>query len=145
MKNTLILKSKMGTSNELSFCKILNGLDSIGLKLTWSILDFEAMGDLGNGKSILDFESEINTAEKGKILSWNELKDISLRIRQVIFMTLIGTKDSALINRNSIENKNYDDVEIVVNVIDGYFWEIYIKDPLFFKKFKEIFAHLNPK
>ena len=55
-------------------------------------------------------------------------------------MTLVGTKDLTLINRDNIENENYNDVDIMIDVIDGYLCKIFIKDTKFLKQLKEPIA-----
>ncbi len=108
----------------------------------WSILFLEAIGHLDHGKSILSLEQEINNSEKGLTLSWSELKSLAKKFDQVINILIIGVKDKKFLHRYINDNEMHANCDIVIEMVDSFYWEIHSKDMEFIKnlsiKFKQI-------
>ena len=114
-----------------------------GNLLHWSILWLEASGDLGNGQSMILFEEKIAKNEKGLIISWEDLKSLSTKFDQIIELCIIGCKDKNLLNRYENCNIMYKKCDIVIEMIDGSFWEIHSNDELFINKIKNRFNKIE--
>lgn len=96
--------------------------------LYWSILFMDAMGNLGDEKSIPEFENQIRESEKGIFLSWNELYDMATKLEQIIDITIIGCNDIESIRRYDVEQEMYESCDIVIEMIDSGCWEVFSKD-----------------
>ncbi len=99
-----------------------------GNLLHWSILCLEAMGHLGEGKSIVVFEKQINHSEKGLFIDWNDLNILAKKFYQVIDITLIGCEDKNLLRRYENDQEMYETCDIVIEMIDSGRWEVFSKN-----------------
>lgn len=109
----------------------------------WSILCLDAMGDLGEDRSLTVFEEQINSSEEGLFITWKDLNSLASKFHQIIEILLIGCKNKNFLDRykNSAVLKEYEiptemlkSCEIVIQKIDGWFWEIFSKDEKLIKK-----------
>lgn len=96
--------------------------------LHWSILNLYASGHLGEGKSIVDFENQILKSEKGFFISWNDLISLSNKFWEIIQILIIGCKDEKLLHRYESDQEMYETCDIVIELIDSAFWEVFSKD-----------------
>lgn len=94
----------------------------------WSILFLDAIGDLGDKKSIPEFENQILESEKGIFISWKELCNLAKKFEQIIDITILGCKDLESIRRYDIEQEMYESCDIVIEMVDSSYWEIFSKD-----------------
>ncbi|MBI5346279.1 MAG: hypothetical protein HZB76_03975 [Chlamydiae bacterium] len=94
----------------------------------WSILFLEATGHLGEGRSIPIFEKQIYDSEKGLFITWNELNLLSGKFHQVIDIILIGCKDKNLLRRYDNDQEMYETCDIVIEMFDSCYWEVFSKD-----------------
>lgn len=76
---------------------VLQQLD--GSSLHWSILEIEASGDLGEGKSILDLEETIEDSPRGLPISWDDLVALASKLHQVVWGLMIGSPDPAALRK----------------------------------------------
>ena len=108
----------------------------------WSILFLYASGHLGEGKSIPAFEKQIYDSEKGFFIDWNDLNMLSKKFYQIIDITLIGCKNKNLLHRYDTDQKMHETCDIVIEMIDSNYWEVFSKDEELINclthKFKEI-------
>lgn len=109
---------------------------------TWSILFLDATGNLGENKSMPLFEDYIRESEKGFFIDWDDLKILAKKFTQVIDIDLLGCKNIDLIKRYKSDREMYETCDIVIQMIDSSYWEIFsINNNLidkFSTKFKEI-------
>ncbi len=70
-----------------------------GDSIYWSILFLDAMGNLGEGRSLPVFEYQIYDSENGLSISWDDLNALSRKFYQIIDMVLIGSRDKNMIRR----------------------------------------------
>lgn len=96
--------------------------------LLWSILFLWATGDLGDGKSIVDFEKEISALENGLYISWEDLNTLSKKFDQIIDVIIIGSKNKDVLHRYKDNHEMYDTCDIVVQMIDSSYWEVFSQD-----------------
>lgn len=94
----------------------------------WSILFLETSGHLGEGRSIPVFQEQIRQSTRGFIINWNDLIILSKKFNQVIDIDLIGCQDIHLLKRYENNRSMYETCDIVIQMIDGCYWEIFSKD-----------------
>lgn len=121
-------------------------LDEIerGESLHWSILFFDGMGQLKDGKSINDFVEEIDSAERGFFITWNDLNALAKCMQQIRDITIIGCKDLDDIRRHDQEQEMYENRDIVIEMCDTSFWEVFSKDENLIKNLKAKFKDTEP-
>jgi hypothetical protein len=109
--------------------KDILGLIENGSAFYWSILYLEATGDLGPNMSIPVFEQEVVQSEKGICLNWSELVTLSDKLFQTMDIVVIGCTDREQIHRYDSDNDMYNSCDIVIQMIDSGYWEIWSQDP----------------
>ncbi len=116
-----------------------NGVVSVGLldileevhhgsSFYWSILYLEATGPLGEGRSIAAFEKQIYDSENGLFITWEDLKLLCMKFYQIIDISLIGCKNINLLRRYENDQEIHETCDIVIEMIDSTYWEIFSKD-----------------
>ncbi len=113
-----------------------------GMLMNWSILFLDAVGDLGEGKSLPEFEQQIYNSEKGFFIKWDILNILSTQFTQIINIILIGCFDEKLLVRYKDDKEMYETCDIVIEMFDSSFWEVFSKDESMINrlaaKFKEV-------
>ncbi|MGE5196633.1 MAG: hypothetical protein ACM3JI_04825 [Anaerolineae bacterium] len=113
-----------------------------GDQFEWSLFYLQATGDLGKGKSIPEFEQQIIGSEKGFFITWKELNNLSQKFWDLMDITVIGCKDKNLLRRYKNDQEMYKTCDIVIEMIDSGYWEVFSKDEQLInrlaEKFKEI-------
>ena len=94
----------------------------------WSILFLDSMGNLGEGKSIPEFEKQIFDSEKGFFIDWNDLNILSKKFDEIVDITLMGCRDRNLLYRYSNDTEMYRACDIVIKMVDSSYWEVFSKD-----------------
>jgi len=108
----------------------------------WSILYLEAMGHLGEDRSMPVFENQIYNSERGLFILWDDLNLLSKEFYQIIDITIIGCKDKCALRRYKNDQEMYDSCDFVIEMIDSSYWEIFSKNEELIKrlavKFKKV-------
>lgn len=104
-----------------------------GNEFNWSILFLWAIGHLGMGKSVPGnsipvFEDLIRKSLKGFFINWDDLLTLTKKFQQIIDLTLIGCRDKNLLKRYEDDKEMYETCDIVIQMIDGCFWEVFSND-----------------
>jgi hypothetical protein len=106
---------------------ILKEIDN-GDQFKWSILYLQTTGDLGEGRSVPVFEKEIIDAKKGLFITWKELNELSQRFWDLMDIIIIGCKDRDLLRRYENDQEMYETCDIIIEMIDSNYWEVFSKD-----------------
>jgi hypothetical protein len=113
-----------------------------GDQFEWSILYLQTTGNLGEGKSIPEFERQIIDSEKGFFIIWKDLNDLSHKFWDLMDIIIIGCKDRKLLRRYKNDQEMYETCDIVIEMVDSGYWEVFSKDDGLINrlagKFKEI-------
>lgn len=118
------------TENGIVSVKLPDILKEIpnGNSFFWSILYLYVLGPLKDGLSIDILEKQINGSEKGLFITWNDLNILSNKFHQIIDITIIGCKDKNLLRRYETDQEIYEMCDIVIEMIDSSYWEVFSKD-----------------
>lgn len=122
---------------------LLDEISSRGEKLHWSIFYLSATGDLGDDRSIVDFEDEISDSDKGFLLSWDELKALSIKFDQIFDTLIIGAANKEDIKKYDDDEKLYSKFDIVLDLFDGAYWQVYSKDESVIDKMANKFSKVK--
>ena len=114
---------------------------SQGSSFYWSILfiDGEICSDSDDvSEKIID---PINDSKDGKKISWKELNKLSGKFAQIFDIVVIGSQDQKLLKRYESQKQMCQKCEIVLELLDCSFWQVYSKDKKLIsklmKKFKD--------
>ncbi len=105
---------------------VLQQLD--GSSLHWSILELEASGDLGEGKSILDLEATIRESPHGLLISWDDLVVLASKLHQVVWGLIIGSSDPTALKNYPSEMEASRNCDIVIYMFDSSYCDVYARD-----------------
>jgi hypothetical protein len=92
--------------------------------LNWQFFDFYGIGNLNLNISLLEFEEITKNNLHGYCLTWDELKKLSLSIKQVFDCVLLASDSIKPIERNNLRNKNTMDFQICIMAFDSTSWQI---------------------
>lgn len=113
-----------------------------GDKYNWSILFLYATGNLGEGKSIPEFENQIRNSKNGVHINWENLVVLAKNFFQIKDITLLGCIRKDLLKRYETDDEMYETCDIVIEMFDYSYWEVYAKDKSLIerliKKFKNV-------
>ena len=115
-----------GCPNELAY--LLGLLAPWGQRLTWAILELEAIGELSDGTNILDLERQIAESPTGIVLDWDALVALAGDFSQVINAVVVGCRTVGSIPRLAPEVDLAASGEIVVEAIDSSLWRVTARD-----------------
>ena len=115
-----------GCPNELAY--LLGLLAPWGQRLTWAILDLEAIGELSDRTNVLDLERQIAESPTGIALDWDALVALADDYSQVINAVVVGCQDAGSIPRLAPEVNLAASGEIVVEAIDSSLWRVTAHD-----------------
>jgi hypothetical protein len=113
-----------------------------GDALNWSILYFYGTGHLKNGTSIPAFEEETNRSEKGLLINWKDLNLLAINLWDIFDSLIIGCRKQEMISRYTNDQEMYESCDIVIEMVDSSYWEVFSKDEDLINrlaaKFKEV-------
>ena len=112
--------------NELAY--LLGLLAPRGQRLTWAILDLEAIGHLSDGTNMLDLERQVAESPTGLVLDWDALVALADDFSQVINATIVGCRHAGSIPPLAPEIDLAASAEIVVEAIDSSLWRVTAQD-----------------
>ena len=112
---------------------------SDGNSLSWSILFLDGTPSPGQGHFLTEYETKINNSQDGLPIKWEELITLSSKFFQMFETIILGCKDSSLLRRYEKEEEMYTTCDIVIDLIDCAFWEVYSKDQYLLKKLQDKF------
>lgn len=112
-----------------------------GESVHWSILYLYAVGDLGENESIPVFEQKINKSLKGFPISWEKLNLIAKKIYQIYDIILIASSNKELLHRYEDDQVMYETCDIVIEMVDCSFWEVFSKDEQLIQRLEKKFQH----
>jgi hypothetical protein len=109
--------------------------------LKWSILYLTITLKPNSKNNDLKLEEKINNSKNGYPISWLQLNELSKIIHQEIELIVIASKEKQNLRRYKNDQEMYETCDIVIEMFDSCFWEVFSKDKTLIdnlaKKFKE--------
>ena len=106
------------------------------------------------GKYLVELQKKTNQSENGFLLAFESLLEISKKNFQEIDVTIIACKAKESLHRYKEDQEMYETCDIVIEMIDGGFWEVFSKNVKWIgqlaKKFQDVefltsdFKHIEP-
>ena len=112
----------------ITLADLLKCIAPEGSKLTWTILDLEAAGELSDGRNMLDLEDQIEALPNGLIVSWEALLDLTQALHQVTNCLLAGVRDPIVLAQIGRGRSLIGICDLVLEAIDSSLWSIYARD-----------------
>lgn len=130
--------------NRVVSVKLLDILDMIpnGESFHWAILWSDITPRKGDGEFIMNLEQQVNKAENGLSIDWEELKSLTKKIHQEIDLAVIGCSNKENLHRFKNDREMYEQCDIVIEMFDTSYWRVFSKDDDLIerlgKKFKDV-------
>ncbi len=120
----------LDTIDRVVSVELLDILEEIpnGSQLHWSIQFIEATGDFGDEKLTSLSENQVREGEHGYDLTWKSLNKLAKKFDQVIDILIIGCRNMKLLVRYENDEEMYETCDIVIEMIDSSFWQVFSKD-----------------
>ena len=128
-------KNKFG---RIEFTEILMEIKN-GDLFYWSSLFLEVIGSLGEGISVPLFANNIRESTNGLIIDWKDLNALANKFEELINIKLLGSKNKNLLKRYDDDQEMYESCDIVIELIDSAFWEVFSNDQHYIKRLAEKF------
>lgn len=122
---------------------LLNEVGAAGANLNWSLFYLSATGDLGEDKSIVDFEENISNSPNGFCLEWLELNDLAGKFDQIFDTLIVGSIDKDSIRKYADDEDLYLNYPVVLDLFDGAYWRVYSEDESLIKKLADKFVDIK--
>ncbi len=115
-----------------------------GSKLYWVLLWLDIMPKKEHGEYIIDLEPKVNKSPNGLSCSWDFLSELADKFYQEIDLLIIGSQSVQNLHRYKDDKEMYETCDVVIQMIDGGFWEIFSSDPNLIAKLKSRFRKTEP-
>ena len=138
MKTKGIRISDIKNGKCIPLIEILGNIQN-GSQIYWTILWMDVTPLQNHGKHLIELEKKINLSKNGLDISFASLISISQNFFQEIAMSIIGDKSKNNLHRYKEDKEMYETCDIVIEMIDGGFWEVFTKDPKLIGTLKEKF------
>jgi hypothetical protein len=80
------------------------------------------------GQHLVELQKKINQSEDGLTTTFESILEMSKKIFQEIDLTIIACKTKENIRRYKEDKEMYETCDIVIEMIDGGFWEVFSKN-----------------
>ena len=105
----------------------------------WSILFLDGIPNPGRGEFLAEYKKQINKSENGLRIDWEDLLSLSSQFYQIFEVIVLGSSDVNLLHRYKNEQEMYTTCDIVIDLMDCAFWEIYAKEKNIILRLKKKF------
>ncbi len=106
----------------------------------WVILFLDGTPVQNQRKNLIEYMNQINKSSEGASIKWKELFLLSDQFDQMFETIILGCKNINLLHRYKNEKQMYKSCDIVIELIDCAFWEIYTRDKNIIQKIKVRFS-----
>ena len=114
-----------------------------GESFYWSILFLIGTPCPEEGLFLTEFSEKVNKSQNGVIISWEELNKLSDKFFQVWETLILGCRDVNLLIRYETDEEMYITCDIVIELIDRTFWQVYSKDQNLISRLEKKFQKIK--
>lgn len=111
----------------ISLSELLEDIPS-GDQLNWALLWFDVTPKEKGGRKLTELQKKVQESNKGLLFTYKSLIELSSKIFQEIEVLIIGCKNKDNIRRYKDDQEMYETCDIVIEMIDGGFWEVFSKN-----------------
>jgi len=94
----------------------------------WSWLWLDVTPLKNHGQYLMELQKKINQSEDGRTATFESILETSKKIFQEIDLTIVACKTKENLHRYKEDKEMYETCDIVIEMIDGGFWEIFSKN-----------------
>ena len=138
MPTRIQIRDKTAHLLEPKLRDLLRIISGEGPALHWAILEFEAVGNLSPGPHVGEINEIIKRSPSGFLLDWGHLVTIADKLLQAINATFVGCRTAESLP-GVHDSDIYAKSEIVIEVVDSSWWEVYARDDRVVQRFIDAF------
>jgi len=101
---------------------------SNGINLYWSILFIDGVIKPKEDLVFSELEININHSKNGLLIKWNDLLKLSNKFFQTYETIVLASKNINVLHRYSNDREMHNECDIVIELVDCAFWNIYSHD-----------------
>lgn len=103
----------------------------------WSIIEFDGVGEIPSGESIVDFQKKLLEQPRGLLLKWSELLRFSGSIEYTIDCLIVAVSSSEKLDIVKLLADNFLGCEVVLRAIDSTEWVLFSSDQVLLAKLEK--------
>lgn len=115
-----------------------------GKKYKWAILFLNGMPAENQGQNLLDLQEEIKNSQYCLMINWNDLLKVPSIFFQLYEATILGCLDPKNLKKYKTDREMFESCDIVLNLIDCVWWEVFSKDLSLINRLKCKFKGTEP-
>lgn len=109
----------------------------------WAWLWLDVTPLESKGQYVIELQKKINQSKDGLLVTFESILEISEAIFQEIDLTIISCKMEENIHRYKEDKEMYKTCDIVIEMIDGGFWEIFSKNLTWINQLSKKFQNIE--
>jgi len=94
----------------------------------WALLWLDVTPQKNEGKYLVALQAKVNQSKNGLLITFESLIEISKKIFQEINVAIIACEIKEGLHRYKEDKEMYETCDIVLEMIDGGFWEVFSKN-----------------
>lgn len=111
--------------------------------LNWCILFLDGTPNYGEEKFVSEYKNKINKSKNGLKVTWNEVDLLDAKFRQIFEVIILGCKLEEFLQRYDNDQKMYQSCDIVIELIDCAFWQVFSNNQELINKLKTKFIDVE--
>ena len=97
-------------------------------QLTWALLWCDVTSVKEEEEPVASLQRKVNESKDGLHCTFESLLELSSKIFQEIEILIIGCRAKEELHRYEEDQEMYETCDVVIEMVDGGFWEIFSKD-----------------
>jgi hypothetical protein len=89
---------------------------------TWSILEFDGVGQMPANESVLEFQKKVREQPCGLILTWSEISRFAETVEYTIDCLIVAVSRIERLDVNKLLADDFQECEVAIRAIDSTEW-----------------------
>lgn len=95
---------------------------------TWSVIEFDGVGGIPSGESIVELQRKLLEQPKGLFFKWNEMLKFAGNIEYTIDCLIVAISSAEQLDVSQVLADNFIGCEVALRAIDSTEWLIFSSD-----------------
>jgi hypothetical protein len=96
---------------------------------TWSILEFDGVGQMPANDSVLEFQKRVRQQPLGLVLTWSEILRFAGAVEYTIDCLIVAVSRIDRLEANKLLADDFQGCEIAIRAIDSTEWILFASNP----------------
>jgi hypothetical protein len=117
---------------------------SEGKKYKWAILFLNGVTDENQEIKLFDLQEKITNSNNCLLVCWEKLIQLSTIFDQIYEIVILGCLEAQNLKNYKDNKEMYTSCDIVIELIDCSWWEVFSKDPFLIQRYASKFKNTKP-